>query len=358
MKLTYFLFGYILLVTAVIAAHVFIAVFLKNYDKGLDRRRRYWNVIISRCISSGSFVMRAREVRKLKNARMLAAFYEAYHQQLAECPETSQLITENHQQILRVGEKLRSSTMKAYFAYMISTFGFVDAALNSGFDKLMLEYLKGDSVYLRENALKALYSFGQVDPVVGGLLLLSRGGVYHSEKLLGDGLLSFAGDKKQLAEALMERFGELSECCGISVVNFLRYCGYSDYDQQLIAVLSETGSTDLKCSIIRLLGRTADVSNRKAILDSLAEYDSDDGWEPAAVAVSVLTIYRDEEVMAALLRSLHSRNWYVRINAAKSLARTSVPKKYIDEIMSGEDRYAREELSYELTRLKAGGEDA
>lgn len=50
-----------------------------------------------------------------------------------------------------------------------------------------------------------------------------------------------------------------------------------------------------------------------------------------------------------------SRNWYVRINAAKSLSMADESRWYIEEVMHGSDRYAKEELKYALSVMQNGG---
>ena len=53
-------------------------------------------------------------------------------------------------------------------------------------------------------------------------------------------------------------------------------------------------------------------------------------------------------LMDALLRAMHSPNWYVRYNASTSLEAHGLTYEEMLEVLAGDDRYAREMLSYRL----------
>ena len=55
----------------------------------------------------------------------------------------------------------------------------------------------------------------------------------------------------------------------------------------------------------------------------------------------------------ALLRAMNSANWYIRSNASASLEAHGLTYEEMFRVLDGEDRYAREMLTYrlELRRL-------
>ena len=59
-------------------------------------------------------------------------------------------------------------------------------------------------------------------------------------------------------------------------------------------------------------------------------------------------------------RAVHSRNWYVRYNAAESLQKLGMNYEKLLDIIRGGDRYAREMVMYRLeeNELMKGGEEA
>ena len=68
------------------------------------------------------------------------------------------------------------------------------------------------------------------------------------------------------------------------------------------------------------------------------------------VSASVLSHYPSEETRQALRKALHHSNWYVRYNAASSLVYLSKDTSVLEDVLQGEDRYAREILNYMLEK--------
>lgn len=345
---------YIAVVATVIISHIFIRHFMKNYEKDLIGKKNFWLDVFSKCKNRGAYLLKKGLVKKLKDATMLAAFSDAYNEALENNPDIKRILYDNRVQIAELGSKLRSHTMRAFFAYMLAGFDLRKPREHQYFDDLMLKYLSDGSVYVRENALLALFSFGNEKKIAEAFVSLSENNIYHSEKLLGDDLLKFTGDKAKLAGELMDVFSKLSNCFKVAVINFLRYTGNHDYDAEFRSLLdSSDTSTDIMCCIIRLLSKFYSTQNGEAILKVLENDYNSENWEPAAVAASSLVSYDFENVIQVLVRALTSKTWYVRVNSAKSLAAMKVSDAYISQVINGDDRYAIEELAYELSKKEA-----
>ncbi len=346
---------YIAVVAVIIISHIFIRRFMKNYENDLTRKKNLWLDVFSKCKNEGTYLLRKGLIKKLKDATMLAAFSDAYNQAREDNPDIKRILYDNRVQIAGLGSKLRGHTMRAFFAYMLAGFDLRKPEEHQYFDDLMLRYLPDGSVYVRENALLALFSFGNEKKIVEAFVSLSENNIYHSEKLLGDDLLKFTGDQAKLAEELMDVFSELGNCFKVAVINFLRYTENHNYDAQFRSMLdgSDT-STDIVCCIIRLLSKFYSAQNGEAILKVLENNYNSENWEPAAVAASSLVSYDFENVIQVLIRALTSKTWYVRVNSAKSLAAMKVSDAYISKVINGNDRYAIEELTYELSKKGVG----
>lgn len=355
MNILLMLILYIAVVAAIIISHIFISHFMKNYENDLKRKKNFWLGIFSECKNGGTYLLKKDLIKKLKDSAMLAAFSDAYNEVLENNPDIKRTLSDNRVQIAKLGSKLGSHTMRAFFAYMIAGFDLREPEEYQCFDDLMLNYLSCNSVYVRENALRALYSFGNEKSIAEAFVSLSKNNIYHSEKLLGDDLLKFIGNKVKLAEELMNVFTKLSNCFKIAVINFLRYTGNHNYDAEFRSLLdSSDTSTDIMCCIIRLLSKFYSIQNGEAILKVLENNYNSENWNPAAVAASSLVPYDFGNVIQALVRALNSNAWYVRINSAKSLAAMKVSDEYISMVVSGNDRYAIEALKSELSKKKAG----
>lgn len=345
-----FIVIYIGIILCTVLSHVYFDWQLKKHESHIEKNVEYWNRIREKCREEKQYVLKKSVINQLRKPEMLAAFYETYSQIPKE--EFLPVVRDNKEQMLVLAKKLKSTTMRAYFAYIVSTLSMNEAELSEGFDDMMLEYILDDSVYIRENALKALYSFGNAKKVSKAFELLSERKLYHSEKLLTDGLMAFKGDARELFDSLMAVFDQLMECFQVSVINALSYCEDYTYNDDFVQRLyKDETSSDIKCSVIRILGKVKGEENKEHLLFALGKYQNEEAWEPAAVSAGALGRYaEDEEVMKALCIALTSKNWYVRMNSAKSLARIDISQEYIQKVMDGTDKYAKNALEYVMNR--------
>ena len=91
--------------------------------------------------------------------------------------------------------------------------------------------------------------------MVTALKLMSRHEIKHSEKLLSDGLLTFAGDKNELAAMLWENFAELSLYIQTSVIDFIKQIS-GDYRVEFMEILKDESTDDELCySILRYFSK-------------------------------------------------------------------------------------------------------
>jgi len=340
--------AYIFMVFFVAILHAFLGPYLKKYDKYIEKDKKYWEKSHERCTAKNNYNLSARELNKLKKPQMLNAFYDFYSERPRE--EFVKLLSANKNQIVELGRKYKSTTVRAYFAYVLCSFKIEESKLNSGLTDLMLEYILDNSVYARENALKALYSFGNARKVCEAFCVLSKKDIYHSEKLLADGLLTFSGDVENLSYLLMTNFKELVECYQVAVINYLSYKNEYGYNDILIEYMErEECSLDVKCRILRILGKEKGSRNKRILMKSVEQYLNATEWELASVAAGALGGYdKDKKVEELLCHALTSRNWYVRINSAKSLIRISASDDSMQQILSGEDKYAKDALMYAM----------
>jgi hypothetical protein len=343
---------YIVIVMGFIAANLFLIIRRRRYDQEEVKIRDYWVRLFRKCLSAEQYGIENRILRRLEKENWLTGFYDACHEMDVRDSRMRKIITANKEEILKACARYGKSnlTMRAYFAYFCSGLKMNPPEEYNEYTKLMLSYLKDRSVFCRENALEALYSFGNAEAVSRAFHLLSEEHIYHSEKLLSDGLMSFAGDVKELETQLIREFAELDECYQVAVVNFLRYTGNAAYDRQLLETFRrEDSGKDLKCSILRLLSRQDSEEIRAEICRILRDCNNTD-WEVTAVAANAAGSLAGSEVMEALFISLTSRHWYVRINSAKSLAKQNMNHEMITALLNGSDRFAKEELLYELVK--------
>ena len=197
------------------------------------------------------------------------------------------------------------------------------------------------------------------DAVVKGLEIESAAEAQIHEKITTEILLDFSGDHEKLIGKLWEKFDGFSGGVQLAVLNYIRFQSGQWKDEMLAVMMDEERDKELRFSAIRYFAKYPWEKAEKFIID-LALSEDETKWEGSAICASALASYSGEEVIEALRRSVHSRNWYVRYNAAESLQKLGMNYEKLLDIIRGGDRYAREMVMYRLeeNELMKGGEEA
>lgn len=247
----------------------------------------------------------------------------------------------------------RDEIEKAYVCRLIEQFSinrnqkYVD-----GIMEFLLQMVVERDAFLRENALKALYSMGNKEVILSAWIKLYENNIHHNEKLLADGLLKFSGDKRELAGLLWDYRKEYNSYMMFPVMQFIRYLT-GDFQGEFLKLLdNQTTDKELRLEAIRYLRRYPYGPARK-ILQNFVWYQEYIDWEYAAMAAAALSGYPGEDTISCLKSGLHAENWYVRYNSAQALINDlKISQIQLFDIYNGKDRYAREILLY--TWEKAG----
>lgn len=308
-----------------------------------------FNASFGERIASGDFRLPDRDINRLAHTLGLEAFYEACKE--LDAGQRRRILLDNQSAIIELQMRQKSPTTHAFFAYLLRD---LDLFQDYGdYGTLMLRFLDDDSVYARENALKAIYSFGDAQLVADALAHLSSKGIPHNEKLVSDGLLAYQGDKELLADLLMRRYDELLECYRNALINYLGHTSIDRYDDMLIEEAQRQGaSVDTVCAVTRKINKAPSMRNLGFLKDLIGRYEGDDRWEPVATAVSGLGRYHGNADVKELLKGkLVSPNWFIRKNSAASLASIGLTQEDVDDVYATGDRYAADAIGYELERL-------
>lgn len=314
------------------------------------------------CIMSGSRVEEAHIAklrRKLRHTRWLLAF-DRVMQQISseENRETCRIYLIQMQPVFSdlAMYYLGRDTMQAgYFSWFLSRYAAKRKMADDGIRDILLEYMKRENLYCRINALEALYAYGDSEYVIAALRLQDDGTVFIHEKILTEGLLSFAGSHAVLIEKLWQNLEQFSVRTQLAVLNYIRFHG-SGYHEEMFRIM--TGSEihkELRLSAIRYFGKYPYEPALQILIDFSKDRDSS-VWEYAAVSLSALASYETPEVRETFLECLHSSNWYIRAAAAKGLEVQGADYNDLLEIVAGSDRYAREMMMYRLEsrRMREG----
>lgn len=244
----------------------------------------------------------------------------------------------------------RESTQAAYYCYFLAKHKFRRHMEMDQFQQIVLSYLKKDSLYCKINALKALCSFGSPSILMDALETLGDGQESQlHEKVVTEALLTYTGDADALIDLLWRRLERFALPIQRSVLDYIRFQS-GGYCARMLEILEDSRrDKELRLAAIRYFGKYRYAPARPVLLGFLNDNDPT-RWEYAAISATALARYGGKDVVDALLRAMNSSNWYIRSNAASSLEAHGLTYEEMLKVLGGDDRYAREMLTY---RLKA-----
>lgn len=291
-----------------------------------------------------------KTVRTLRSDKNLMAFHFTADQLELEMPgifaEHTELLAKIIQRAFPYYAK-KADTRQAYYSFVITRFQVMKYAPSEAVTSFLMEQIRGkQSIYNLENALRAIYSSGQVAFVMEALELLDGAGeIRIHEKLLADGLLTFE-DSDKLISAIWQRFPHYGAEMQKLLLNYIRFAS-GNWGSEIVELLRSTEDTENKIACLRYFGKYPEERFRFVVYSVLNESDKQQ-WEIFAVCMSVLAGYPGAETVEYLKNGLRSLNWHVRYNAAVSLKKLNVPPEDLQDIFYGNDRYAKEMLQYHL----------
>lgn len=361
------LYGYGFVCVSMLIFNVAYSLSLKRKDRRLKNRDRRFARRVDRQLDrlrTGEGLERGHLTylrRKLSRVDHLAAFDRMVMERLEGAAEDREAARAYQREIqpvilhLALFYRDREDIQAAYFAYFLSRHRPQRHQAMDAIQDVMVKYMGKESLYCRVNALQALCGFGSPESVAEAVTALDRGGRFLHEKVLTDGLLSFTGSHERLTALLLERFDSFSVPTRLSVLNYIRFCSGA-YGEQMMNILSNPAEDkELRLSAIRYFGRYP-MEEARPLLLALAADKEPTGWEYASIAVSVLAGYQGGDVQDALTAAIYSANWYVRSNAAASLARQGLDYSDLISVVAGGDRYVREMMLYQLDLRREQGE--
>ena len=291
-------------------------------------------------------------LRKSKHLRYITAFERILSEMSEKDSEKTDVYIKSLNtvvcQCLLVAKK-RDQLTAAYWAFFIGKHHLYREVEIPILTEKLLQMVTWGNVYSRENALQALYSIGNVKDVISGLKLLNSSKHLHNQKAVSDGLLGFSGDKKKLNQALWELLDSLQPWYQVAILNYLRF-STDTYCREMLELLTcPDKDIEVHLAAVRYLSRYF-YPPAKETLQYLAVEKNTGRWELAAVACTALSSYPSSESETILKENLHSRNWYIRTNAADSLQRMGLDYFDLIDVIDGADRYAAEAVSYRMKR--------
>lgn len=242
-------------------------------------------------------------------------------------------------------DRVKNPEVKAYIMYLTEKYRLINKEKNPEFLDKIVELALSEDFFLRENALRVLYSIGDADALVGVLHKLDSEGIYHNDKLLHDGMLEYMGDKAVLWEKIRDEFDYFSTAFQVM---FIKYFSFetSLLKEWITGLLCDrTRDAELHFACIRYLKKYP-YEKARPVLYEIVKKRKDCLVGYRIAAASALASYPGGETLTLLKDLLKDSNWYVRKNAAGSIVQLENEKPEKLEVSDVKDSYGREALQY------------
>ena len=350
MKAEILIYAYLAVCVAMIGFNIACIFVFRVKDKRLNHYSQRFirivrQVIADRTVTEDHCKYLSKKLKKINN---LMAFDMTLDDLFAQNPEQTKDYIRQLSSLftyLTLEYREKSEIQAAYFPYIIKKYKIFQGQPIGIVMDILLELVHSPSLYVRENALQAIYSIGSAECTMNALWILNESTYYHHPKMITDGLLNFSGDTKQLAERLWDNFDRFSNRMQRVIVDYFRFSS-PDHQERIQELLTSHGVDDeVAYSCIRYLGKYAYPPAYPVLTDIVEKYQHDQ-WIYTSITASALSGYPGDRTVAILKELLHSPNWHVRFNASQSLMALGLYYTDMIDVFEGRDRYAGEIMRY------------
>lgn len=234
--------------------------------------------------------------------------------------------------------KNKKEVIQACFAFNLSRIHMGDY-MNDELLEMLMRLLSSEDPYSRQNALLVFYRCHNPEYIIKAYIILNNMNIYHYDKLIIDGTLSFLGDKTMLGYGLLNLYLDLNEEFKLIVINVLKGIDYPFYDE-VNDIYYLTQNMEIQIAILRYFARWKYPPFEQVFYNLLS--NTQQNWELRAVSASCLRSYPNRVNQALLKMTIQDSNWYVRYNSAESLA--AISKGVTEEQF--DDPYASDIMKY------------
>ena len=199
------------------------------------------------------------------------------------------------------------SVQKAFFAHVLTNYPNMSDNKSDSIYKAMMEFTYDDSIYCRENTMLYLFNNGTIENTIRALININSHNLFYNQKMLTDDLLKFKGNKKELAENLLNLFDDFIVETQIAIINFLRLLKDS-YDEKIYELyIKHKYDKEVELAMIRYFARHVYPPILKEFETTMKD-KSVDNDEYRIILASTLASYDKKEVRHLLIESLSDTN--------------------------------------------------
>ena len=360
--ISFVIYGYLFICLVLMVFNILYIFYSSGLKKRIAKNAIHWEKEIKEQIT---YLQKGKEIeqshmdsvlKKMKNTNQMVAYVRALELVKESNIDTREYSSALYLQVQGLAHAYakKEKADKAFFAYFVAENPPCRGEDYRPLMEILISYLEDSTIYCRENVLKAFYAMGNTQAVETTIDWMEARGMFHHQKLLADGLMTFQGDKALLANRLWDKRWQYSTTTNVAVIQFIS-AKMDGYEEAFYEELKRTDvDIEIRIAMLRYFQRHY-YAPIKGLLNEVVNTPEMADENLLIVATSVLGKYPGEDTKEALKKALRHRNWYVRKNAAASLVNITEDEKEYESILKGKDRYAREILEYTLEEMEKGG---
>ena len=357
LKLEYLIYIYISLCFCMMIFNVFYIIYNRTTEKSSEKEKNKLTKKMSEQINliKNNFEVTAKHRRylynKLKRIHNLMIFERFIDKQDERIKED---YLENIKYVfydLAIYYKKSDSIKKAYFAYIVGKYRFFYDIENNAIIKTLDIFLEDESLYCRDNSLKAIIKYGNTEDIIRALNIINETKYYYDTEIIFQNLLEFDGNKMRLSAKLWMKFNTFNENIQIAIIRYIDK-EKLDYNEQFYKLLvDEKVSNNIKIEIVKYYKNNIYGPAEKILIEDtkLTGMVNKELVQEAARTLRKYNSYETKEALKALLKK---KDWNTKMVASESLSVLEASYYELIDIYNGEDETTREILKYKVQSHK------
>ena len=238
---------------------------------------------------------------------------------------------------------------QAYLAYLLSRYPVKKGVGREDLKSFLLKLCSCQSIYARDNALRALAMLGDVEDCIAALDIISRGGKMAQIKLLTECLTAFSGNREKYLQGLIDNFRKYTNAVKIAILNYARLAS-DRYKDKIFILLKTESNEEVLFACLRYFVKYPCDEAFDYIIALGREKLIQEEWGFVAVITLTMRNYPRGETLDFLGKAVTCKDWSCRENAARIFI-----EQYGEEaatIVKGfQDKYADEMVQYQIQSL-------
>lgn len=346
----YITFIIFVVILTIIGFYFSFAIVYRRYNKKMidyaskNNYAQIYNIMNDNDKYLGDTIIKMK--RDFKSKRGSQAFYEAFKLYVDEYGLSISLMAlvdevVDYKAILK-NNLVKNTYGIGYALNLVSEFQLD----NKEIKRFAIDNLDSDSLYVRNNALRALQNQKDTSCILVALDKVNNLKKLYNYKVVVDVLDNFKGPKDILNRELINRLDSFNPGLQGIIVDHLINVRNSDkiVVDKMLELLEFSSEKEVITRVTRYFSHIENLKAKPLILKNLLNED----WNIRAVSASAISSYSGDDIVEMLKNRIKDVNYYVRKNSANTLIQMIDKDELFRLTHNNPDNFAAEILEYSM----------